>query len=81
MSWMMCGDSVTERVSNYHLLDGQNSCFSNRNDLNTDLNNLSTKVLSKHGISKEINSVACLACIFSKCLSKKIILKLYSKTT
>jgi hypothetical protein len=25
MSWMMCGDSVTERVSNDHLLDGQKS--------------------------------------------------------
>ena len=69
MPWMMCSDSVTERVSNDHLLDGQKSCYSNRNDLNTDLNNLSTKVLSKHCISKEINSVACLACIF------------YSKTT
>ena len=45
------------------------ACFSNRHDLNTDLNNLSTKILSKHCISKEINSVVCLACIFSKCLS------------
>jgi hypothetical protein len=40
--------------------------FSNRDHLNTDLNNLSAKVLSKHCILKEFYSVVCLACIFSK---------------
>jgi hypothetical protein len=29
------------------------ACFSNRDDLSTDLNNLSTNVLSKHCISNE----------------------------
>jgi hypothetical protein len=43
--------------------------LSNRHDLNTDLNNLSTKVLSLHCVWKEINLVVCLACVFSKCCS------------
>jgi hypothetical protein len=42
------------------------ACFSNRDDLNKDLNNLSTHVLSKHCISNELYLVVCLACIFSK---------------
>jgi hypothetical protein len=45
------------------------ACFSNRHDLNTDSNTLSLKVLSMHCVPKEINSVVCLTCIFSKCLS------------
>ena len=45
-------------------------------DLNTDLNNLSTKLLSLHCVWKEINLVVCLTCVFSKFFSEKIILKL-----
>ena len=48
--------------------------ISHRHDLNTDLNNLSTKVLSLYCDSDEINSGLCLTCVFSKF----VVLKLHS---
>ena len=49
------------------------ACFSNRHDLNTELNNLSAKVLSLHFVSrKKMNSV-----VFNLCILKMFIIEHY----